>query len=113
MHTDDKLRERLYLENMLKKPCRSLACIRHIWRETPDCIQSKGRYSCESIGTLVSDYIAQQMLSTLFIEYVDLSRINSVDYSEQMFENRLENAELEFMEQIYNQNRVQFEPEGR
>ena len=44
-----------------------------------------------------------------FVEYVDFTGINGIDYSEQVFQYRLEHTKLEFMQQIYHQIGEQLE----
>ena len=55
-------------------------------------------------------YMFIEGLSCLpFIEYVDFTGINGIDYLEQVFQYRLEHTKLEFMQQIYHQIGEQLE----
>ena len=91
----------LYLEYLLKKPCRSQTHVSNVRWKTADGVETEGRDLREPKIIHVRNCFAEGSFSLPFVEYLNPARINSMCYSEQVFQDTLQDSKLKLMQQIH------------
>ena len=91
----------LYLEYLLKKPCWSQTRVSNVRWKTADGVETEERDLCEPKIIHVRNCFMEGSFSLPFIEYLNPARINSMRYSEQVFQDALQDSKLKLMQQIH------------